>query len=161
MSTFDEILALVRTACRHSDAVVDEKASPKAIKISAEDLLSVCLTLYQNPTAYFDMLSCITGIDNGPEAGTMEMAYNLYSVPYNHHLMLKVQLNRENPEIHTLSHIWKTADWQEREVFDMYGIQIKNHPDLRRILMPADWEGYPLRKDFQHQEYYRNVKVAY
>ncbi len=161
MTTFDEVLALVRASCKHGDAVVDENSYPKAIKISAEDLVNVCVNLYKNPATYFDMLSCVTGIDNGPEAGTMEMVYNLYSVPFNLHLMLKVQLNRENPEIDTLSSIWKTADWQEREVFDMYGIQIKNHPDLRRILMPADWEGYPLRKDYTHQEYYRGVKVEY
>ena len=121
------------------------------------------------------MLSCITGIDNGPEAGTMEIAYNLYSIPFNHHLMLKVILQRDKPEIDSISSIWKTADWLEREVFDMYGIVFKNHPDLRtmfksepkdhpdlrRILMPADWTGHPLRKDYKHQEYYRNIKVEY
>jgi NADH-quinone oxidoreductase subunit C len=91
----------------------------------------------------------------------MEIAYNLYSIPFNQHLMLKVKLQREKPEIDSISHIWKTADWHEREIFDMYGIVFKNHPDLRRILMPADWVGHPLRKDYRHQEYYRNIKVDY
>lgn len=139
----------------------DMNATPNAIVISAEDLVQVCEELYKNPETYFDMLSCITGIDNGPEAKTMEVAYNLYSIPFNLHLMIKVVLPRENPSIDTISHIWKTADWHEREAFDMYGIVFRNHPDLRRILMPADWEGYPLRKDYKHQDYYRNIKVEY
>ena len=107
------------------------------------------------------MLSCVTAIDNGPEAKTMEVVYNLYSVPFNHHLAFKVTLPRENPEVDTVSHIWKTADWHEREAFDMFGIKFTNHPDLRRILMPADWEGHPLRKDYKQQEYYRDIKLDY
>lgn len=158
--TFQELQQLVQLVCRQ-ECLMDEQATPKAIKIHPDDLVNVCLELFQNQTSYFDMLSCITGIDNGPEAGTMEIAYNLYSIPFNHHLMLKVKLQREKPEIETISHIWKTADWHEREIFDMYGIVVKNHPDLRRILMPADWDGNPLRKDYKHQEYYRDIKVEY
>jgi NADH-quinone oxidoreductase subunit C len=75
--------------------------------------------------------------------------------------MIKVTVAREKPELDSVSHIWRTANWQEREIFDMYGIQFRNHPDLRRILMPADWEGYPLRKDYTHQAYYRDIKVEY
>ena len=110
---------------------------------------------------YFDMLSCITGIDNGVQMATMEVVYNLYSIPFNHHLMIKVTLPRDYGEVDTVSHIWRTANWHEREIFDMYGVNFRNHPDLRRILMPADWEGHPLKKDYNHQEYYRDIKVAY
>jgi NADH-quinone oxidoreductase subunit C len=91
----------------------------------------------------------------------MEVVYNLYSIPFDHHLMIKVILPRENPAVDSVSAIWKTADWHEREVCDMYGITFRNHPDLRRILMPADWEGFPLRKDYKHQEYYRDIKIEY
>jgi NADH-quinone oxidoreductase subunit C len=139
----------------------DMNARPNAVILAAEDILPVCKVLHEHPSTYFDMLSCITGIDNGIEAKTMEVAYNLYSIPFDFHLMLKTTLPRENPVIESVSSIWKTADWLEREVFDMYGIHFNNHPDLRRILMPADWEGYPLRKDYKHQEYYRNIKVEY
>ena len=156
----DSFLSVVKPFC-FTEPVVDDTASPKAIKIAAPDLVLVMDTLYRNPTTYFDMLSCITGIDNGVQAATMEVVYNLYSIPFHHHLMIKVMLPRDRPEIDSVSHIWKTANWHEREVFDMYGISFKNHPDLRRILMPADWEGYPLRKDYAHQEYYRDIKVAY
>lgn len=140
---------------------MDESTSPKGVKIPKEDLLVVTRALLENPIAYFDMLSCVTGIDNGPDAGTMEVVYNLYSVPFNQQLMIKVSLVRSKPEIESVSHIWKTADWHEREIFDMYGVNFLHHPDLRRILMPADWEGHPLRKDYKQQQYYRDIKVEY
>lgn len=161
MSTFEHVLAIVKDTCKHGEPVVDENASPVAIKINKEDLVEVCSQLIQNPSVYFDMLSCVTAIDNGVDAGTFEIAYNLYSIPINIHLMLKVTVAREASEVDTISHIWRTAEWHEREAFDMYGIKFKNHPDLRRILMPADWEGHPLKKDYKHQEYYRDIKVEY
>ena len=161
MSAFEQILAVVKESCEQAQPSVDENATPHAVIIDKQDLLGVARHLQQNPTTYFDMLSCVTGIDNGTDAATMEIAYNLYSIPYNHHLMIRVVLPRDKPEIESVSHIWKTADWHEREVFDMYGIQFLHHPDLRRILMPADWVGHPLRKDYKHQEYYRDIKVEY
>lgn len=143
------------------DVQLDEKATPKAIIIPSAEILKACSELHQNTSTYFDMLSCLTGIDNGVTANTMEVVYNLYSIPFNHHLMLKVIVPREKPEVDSVSSIWRGADWYEREAFDMYGINFKGHPDLRRILMPADWDGYPLRKDYKHQEFYRDVKVQY
>jgi NADH-quinone oxidoreductase subunit C len=160
MLEFSQIVEVVSKVTSQTP-VLDEKATPKAIIISVSDLLVVAKELHQNPTVYFDMLSCITGVDNGAQQGTMEVVYNLYSIPYNHHLMVKVVLPRENPEIESLCSIWRGANWLEREVFDMYGIKFLNHPDLRRILMPADWEGYPLRKDFKHEEKYRDIKIDY
>lgn len=107
------------------------------------------------------MLSCVTGIDNGPQTGTMEIAYNLYSIPFDLHLMLKITIPRDDAKVESVSGIWRTADWHEREIFDMFGVHFNNHPDLRRILMPADWEGHPLRKDYKQQAYYRNIKLDY
>jgi NADH-quinone oxidoreductase subunit C len=124
-------------------------------------LLDVSKELYTNQETYFDQLSCVTGIDNGPDAKTMEVIYHLYSIPYNHSLALKVILPRDNPTVPTLSFVWKTANWLERETYDMYGVIFEQHPDLRRILMPADWEGFPLRKDYKEQEKYREVQVKY
>ena len=89
------------------------------------------------------------------------MIYHLYSIPFNRSLALRVVLPRDNPEVESLAGIWKSANWLEREVFDMYGVRFRGHPDLRRILMPADWEGFPLRKDYQHQETYHGVTVTY
>ena len=158
---FETILQIVSAKARQLSPVVEETSTPKAIRIHEADLLPVCLELYQNQQTFFDQLSCVTGIDNGPATGTMEVVYNLYSIPFNLHLMLKVTLPRDSAEIDSLSSIWRTANWQEREIFDMFGIRFRNHSDLRRILMPADWEGYPLRKDYRQQDYYKNIKVDY
>lgn len=161
MLPFDQIYDLIKNSCTHGDAVTEENATPKIVKIPSHDLKTVCQKLYEDASAYFDTLACITGIDNGPQAGTMEVIYNLYSIPFNHHVALKVVMPRENPAIESVIGIWKTANWHERELFDMFGIQVTGHPDMRRILMPADWEGHPLRKDYKQQEYYRNIKVEY
>jgi NADH-quinone oxidoreductase subunit C len=161
MRAFEEIYTAIEKVCAHSAPVKDENARPKAVRIDARDLLKVMRELLDNPLLYFDSLSCLTGLDNGPTAGTMEVIYNLYSIPFHHHLMVKVTLPRESPVIESVCSIWKSAEWHEREAFDMYGINFLNHPDLRRILMPADWEGHPLRKDYVQQEYYRDIKVQY
>jgi NADH-quinone oxidoreductase subunit C len=160
--TFEEILEQIKS--KLTDSVIqsiDEASTPKAIVIDKSSLVQVMTLLHQNENLYFDSLSCLTGLDNGGEADTMEVIYNLYSIPYDHHLMVKVIIERTNPVLPTLTSIWKTADWQEREAYDMLGIKFIDHPDLRRILMPADWEGFPLRKDHKSQEFYRGIKIDY
>ncbi len=159
---FEEILEQINAHL--SDTLVksiDENASPKAIVIDKSSLDELMIFLHKKDNLYFDSLSCLTGLDNGVEANTMEVIYNLYSIPYDHHLMVKVILERTSPILPTVTSIWKTADWQEREAYDMLGIKFLGHPDLRRILMPADWDGYPLRKDHTDQEYYRGIKIDY
>lgn len=157
----EQLLGVVKNACSQGEPMFAGTSTPVCIQIPVGDLIPVCKELQTNPSTFFDMLSCLTAIDNGPQPATMEVVYNLYSIPFNHHLALKVVINRENPAVDSVSAVWKTADWHEREAFDLFGIRFTGHPDLRRILLPADWEGYPLRKDYQHQEYYRSIKVAY
>ncbi|HEY9006687.1 NADH-quinone oxidoreductase subunit C [Ohtaekwangia sp.] len=159
--TLDTIITLLTDRVGADHVRADATGTPATIVVSKEKLATICTVLHEDAGAYFDMLSCVTGIDNGVQAATMEVVYNLYSIPYNFQLMIRVMLPRENPIADSVTHIWKSADWMEREVFDMYGIIFQNHPDLRRILMPADWEGYPLRKDYKHQEYYRDIRVEY
>ena len=156
----DQYIPMIKPYCTEEPSI-DETVTPKGIKVAAADILNAMDFLFRNEACYFDMLSCVTGIDNGPAAGTMEVIYNLYSIPFNQHLTVKVILSREKPEIESMAHIWKTANWHEREIFDLDGIHFKNHPDLRRILMPTDWEGHPLRKDYKQQAYYRDIKVEY
>lgn len=134
--------------------------------IFKEKLVEVFQFLHSSDKTYFDFLSSINGVDNGELAGTIDVIYNLYSIPYNHHLMVKVELRRnvENepiPEIPSVSSIWKTANWLERETYDLVGIRFTDHPDLRRILLPADWVGHPLRKDYKLPDYYHGIKVEY
>lgn len=160
MPDFDHLVSVVSSACG-TDVTTDETTTPKTVIVEAAHILDVCKKLQADASCYFDMLSCLTGLDNGAEAGTMEVIYNLYSIPFNTHLMLRVVVPRDNPEVPSVTAVYKTADWHEREAFDLFGIRFTGHPDLRRILLPADWEGHPLRKDYKHQEYYRGVRVEY
>jgi NADH-quinone oxidoreductase subunit C len=161
MLRFDQILSIVKGSCKSGEPIADENSSPKIITISPTDLKEVCAVLLKNSETFFDMLSCITAIDNGVQAGTIDIIYNLYSIPFNHQVAIKIVVPRDGSEVDSIVEIWKTANWHEREAFDMFGIKFKGHPDLRRILMPADWDGYPLRKDYKQQEYYRDIKVEY
>lgn len=136
-----------------------EASVPVTLVIHADDLTAVANNLQQNPSCYFDQLTCVTGVDNGPQANTMEVIYHLYSIPFNQSLAVKVVLDRANPVVESVVAVWQSANWLEREVFDMYGIQFNNHPDLRRILMPADWQGFPLRKDYKEQDTYRGIEL--
>lgn len=159
MQSLDSILEIVRSSCRHGDPVVEDNMVPKGIRLQAADLHQVCRALFSSTETYFDMLSCITAVDNGPAAGTMEVIYHLYSIPFDFSVALKVVLSRDTPAVDSVQDIWKTANWHEREAWDLLGVHFNNHPDLRRILLPADWEGHPLRKDYQKQEYYRGISL--
>jgi NADH-quinone oxidoreductase subunit C len=149
-------------------SVSKENVGPlqSSLTVNRNNLLEILAELQQNDTFYFDTLSCITGIDNGPQAGTMEVIYTLYSIPFNRRLTIKVELIRNSegeplPSIPSVYSIWRTANWHEREIFDLLGIHFEGHPDLRRILLPSDWEGHPLRKDYKLQEYYHGIKTEY
>lgn len=131
------------------------------IYVSADKISAVLKFLKHNDETFFDLLSCLTGIDNGPEKQSMEVVYTLYSIPHAHKLHVRVLLDRNNPEIQTATFIWRTAEWHEREAHDLLGINFLGHPDLRRILLPANWEGYPLRKDYKEQEAFHGIKVKY
>ena len=157
----DKIQQIIQTNIA-AEAVLGagENCTPQALLIDPKYIHSVCQLLFENPECYFDSLSCLTGLDNGLENGTMEVVYNLYSIPLEQSLMLKVKLERSNPVVSSVADIWKTANWHEREVYDLFGIAFEGHPDLRRILMPADWEGHPMRKDYEEPESYRGMKTV-
>lgn len=144
----------------------DLKATPQAIVIPAPCIADVCQLLYSHHQTYFDYLACITALDNGPEIATLEVIYNLYSIPYNFQLMIKLVVPRNKPgeplpSVPTVSHIWQAANWHEREAYDLIGIHFTGHPDLRRILLPADWQGHPLRKDYVLQAQYHGIQTTY
>ncbi|MFT5642226.1 MAG: NADH-quinone oxidoreductase subunit C [Cyclobacteriaceae bacterium] len=146
----------------HINVALDQGLnSPECFILEESQIHGICQFLHEDSGYYFDQLSSLTGLDNGEAANTMEVIYHLYSIPKDYRMALKVILPRENPEIDSVADIWRTADWHEREAFDLLGIQFKGHPDLRRILLPTDWEGYPLRKDYQEQEKYHGMTVKY
>ena len=160
MYRFEEVKRIVTE--KFGDATVvgeDLNATPPALIIKSEEILHVCKELFSNSDTYFDSLSCLTGIDNGPESNTMEVAYNLYSIPFESAVMLKVIVPRDSPKVPSVTDVWRTADWHEREAYDLIGIHFEGHPDLRRILMPGDWEGHPLQKDYVEPERYRGMET--
>ncbi|MBM3402999.1 MAG: NADH-quinone oxidoreductase subunit C [Bacteroidetes bacterium] len=136
----------------------------KAFQVAPELIVQVCEELRDNTNNWFDYLSCLSGLDHGIEKNKFEIVYHLASIPYKQQLVLKTikEYDRNNevlPSFLSVSGIWRTAEWHEREVFDLMGINFDGHPDLRRILLPDDWEGYPLRKDYQAPEEYKGIKI--
>ena len=135
-----------------------------ALLINPDRIADVCLELRDNPQTYFDFLSCLSGVDYGVEAGRFGVVYHLASIPYQTQLTLKISKENgrdleELPSFPTISSVYRAADWHEREAFDMEGIFFEGHPDLRRILLPDDWDGYPLRKDYKTAEFYKGIKI--
>lgn len=111
-------------------------------------LVSACRLLREDPDLDYDLLAALTASDHWPQEPRFSLVYQLYSLRHRTFLGLRVDLPGDKPQAPTLEIIYPNANWHEREVFDMFGIQFEGHSDLRRILMPHDWEGHPLRKDY-------------
>jgi NADH-quinone oxidoreductase subunit C len=163
--SFEGIKALL-AAKFGADIIVGEETSglQSALLIDVDRIADVCLELRNNPETYFDFLSSLSGVDYGVEAGKFGVVYHLASIPYKTQLTLKIskENNRDLADLPTFTSIvsvYRSADWHEREAYDMLGIFFEGHPDLRRILMPDDWEGFPLRKDYKNAEYYKGIKI--
>ena len=124
----------------------DDKLGELTVEIAPERLVEACLHLKLHLN--FERLSTVTAVDRYPSEPRFELVYHVHSVRGNQRLRLKCRIAGENPEIDSATPVWRSANWYEREVFDLFGIRFRHHPDLRRIMMPEDWEGYPLRKDY-------------
>lgn len=146
------------------------------IEVRPAELPEVCQFLRDDPAMQFEMLNCITAVDyletdakklpKTPVVPHIELIYHLSSLTRRHRLTLKVMLPRwrdnlpgQLPRVPTVCHIWKTAEWHEREVYDLSGVEFVGHPDMRRILCPEDWVGHPLRKDYQMPVEYHGIRV--
>lgn len=127
--------------------------------ITPNKINAISLFLRDEERMQFDFLSSLSGVDYDEE--NLAVVYHLYSFVHKHKLMIKVIVPKSQPNVKTVSNVWATADWHEREAYDLFGIIFDDHPDLRRILLPDDWEGYPLRKDYKVQEFYKGMKVTY
>lgn len=114
--------------------------------IHSEKWLDVATQLKEHTSFAFNYVRNISAVDYPTH---MEMTYVLFSFSHSHQIAIRVKLNREDPVISTVSHLWSAANWNERECYDLFGIVFSEHPNLKRILMPDHWEGYPLRKDYE------------
>jgi NADH-quinone oxidoreductase subunit C len=146
------------------------------IEVAPETLPEACRALRDLPAIRMNMLHCITGVDyfepDEKKAAKvdwqphLELIYHLSSLVHRHRIVLKIRLPRWKgdvegalPEVPSVAGVWSTAAWHEREVFDLVGVRFTGHPDFRRILCPEDWQGHPLRKDYQSPSEYHGIRV--
>ncbi len=128
------------------------------VQTRPERLTDLCRFLKDEPGLRFDLLRCISTVD-WDRKNVIEISYDLVSIAFGHAFAVKLELDRAHPEVESVSSVWPAACWHEREAFDLMGVIFRNHPDARRILMPEDWAGHPLRKDYQDMVVYHGLKV--
>lgn len=143
-----------------SETVGKEKITyaPPQILVVSHAIADVGRFLLEEPEMRFDSLMVLAAVDRGEN---FSVVYQLHSMTHLHKIGLRVDVPRGHPVVPTVSSLWRTAEWHEREAYDLMGISFEGHPDLRRILLPDDWVGHPLRKDYQTPMFYRGMKVPY
>lgn len=134
----------------------DEGTDPPAIYVRSEEIRDVAKFLKDDERMAFDSLMCLSGVDL---VERIEVVYHIHSMSLRHKVAIKVKLDRERPVIPTVEDLYPVANFHEREAYDLLGIIFTGHTDLRRILLPEDWPGHPLRKDYEYPDSYHGVKV--
>ena len=139
---------------KFKDGVIDTIVSRGEVThlLKKEALLDICVFLKTDADLKMNYLVDVLGVDYAPAVPRFEVVYHLYSIPKRHRLRLKVKLDEGEP-VPSVIDIWPAADWPERETYDMYGLIFEGHPNLKRIYMASDWEGFPLRKDYPLRGY--------
>ena len=143
--------ALSRTVPAAGLELVQSADGMPTITVAREQLVDTCRALRDTPELRFAFLVDLLPVDYLPREPRFELVYLLVSLEHRNRLRLKVRLQGSDARVRTVTGVWPAANWSEREAYDLYGIHFSDHPDLRRILMPDDWEGYPLRKDYPVQ----------
>ena len=175
MKSPEEILEILKSQFPDFEIEIDsELPTEPLIIVNPLKINVVGEFLRANEELQFDSLMNLSGVDDDnqekitdedgnvtTQGGTLSVYYHLHSTILNHKITLRVSANRDNPEVESVDGIWKASTWNEREAYDMYGIKFLNHPDLRRILLPEDWDGFPLRKDYENPEFYDGMKIPY
>ncbi|MEZ5079243.1 MAG: NADH-quinone oxidoreductase subunit C [Thermoleophilia bacterium] len=147
----NELHTLIEAACR--GAVVEAFDGPGdelTLEIDAARIVEVARFLKGEPGSFVLLsdLTCADFLEGNGRGGRFRLAYHLFSLESGSRVRLRVWADAENPEVDSVTPVWATANWHEREVYDMFGVRFRNHPDMSRILMPFDWEGHPLRRDY-------------
>ncbi|HAY34845.1 MAG TPA: NADH-quinone oxidoreductase subunit C [Ignavibacteria bacterium] len=143
-----ETIELIRLKLGNFQIEYTDVNGTPAIYIEPKDVIEVCNILKNDESLKYNSLVDGVSVDRFEKKSRFEMIYNLVSIDYNKRLFIKIRLDSKKPEMETLSGIWASANWYEREAYDMMGINFRNHPDLRRMYMPDEFEYHPLRKDF-------------
>jgi len=141
-----------------AEAFIDDK-HPR-VHVAAEHWREIAEYLYNDKDLSFDWLACISAVDYVAD-NELAAAYEFRSSAHGHWFAVKVICSREDPHIPTTCDLWPAGNWHEREAYDMMGIVFDGHPDLRRILLPEDWEGFPLRKDYVFPRDYHGIPGTY
>jgi NADH-quinone oxidoreductase subunit C len=124
--------------------------------VPATRIVEVCRFAKEDPVLGLDFLEDLTAVD-WPKRSVIEVVYHLFSYRHRHGIVLKVEADRAAPRVPSVEGVWKAANWFEREVYDLFGVEFGGHPDLRRIMLPDDWVGHPLRKDYQEAGGYQDI----
>ena len=151
---FDDCVKFIEKKAVGKSSRIEGK---EAILVSPENWAEISLLLKNESDLDFDYLMCISSYDKGDNK-IYGVAYNLFSTTKNHYLESRVE-TEDGISIPSVVSLWQTANWHEREAYDMMGIQFEGHPDLTRILLSEDWEGHPLRKNFKEPDYYHGMPV--
>ena len=129
------------------------------VEVKPAQVREVCAFLKEDPQLRFDCLMNLSALD-WPKQNQIHVVYHLFSYEKRHTFILKAKLDRAAPSLPSVEPVWKAADWLEREQFDLLGVQFEGHPDLRRIMLPDDWVGHPLRKDYAEQPQYHQISTT-
>ena len=148
MSHVEYAAAMLREKFGDRIPAVEEFRGQTTVIIDRGAIRAACQLLHDDPRLSFDLLAALTAVDYWPEEPRFSIVYQLYSLQHNIFLGLRVPLFSSSPEVASIESVYPNANWHEREVFDMFGVTFGGHSDPRRILMPADWVGHPLRKDY-------------
>jgi NADH-quinone oxidoreductase subunit C len=143
--------AVIKLREKFSASMIDVKEfrGEVTVTVKKEDIVAICDFLKKNLS--YNLLADVTAVDYLGKEPRFMVVYNLYSIANKDRLRVKAPLMTDECEIDTVSNLWNSANWLEREVYDLFGVNFINHPDLRRILMTEDWVGHPLRKDYPLQ----------
>jgi NADH-quinone oxidoreductase subunit C len=152
--TFSEITDHIESKASGKISLIEGK---DVIQVTPDNWLEVATLLKDDTSLQFDYLMCISSYDKGNNK-TYGAAYNFFSVQLNHYIEVRVEVE-DGTSIPSVAGLWRAADWHEREAYDMMGLHFENHPDLKRILLSEDWEGYPLRKKYTEPDYYHGMPV--
>ena len=152
--SFDDIIKFIESKAAGQFSGIEGK---EALLVTPDNWTKVSTFLKNESDLDFDYLMCISSYDKG-DSKIFGVAYNLFSNTKNHYLEVRIEVE-DGISIPSVVSLWQTANWHEREAYDMMGIHFEGHPDLKRILLSEDWEGHPLRKNFEEPDYYHGMPV--